>query len=745
MYLAENKLMGRDEVLKVVGRQIVQRSEALERFLREIRAVASLRHANIVTAYHAAWFGEQLVLAMEYVDGLDLSRIVKARGPLPVMNACSYVHQAALGLQHAHEHALVHRDIKPSNLMLAREGNRGVVKVLDFGLAKVKSEGPTDWSLTSEGQVLGTPDFIAPEQIKDAAKADILADIYSLGATLYYLLTGAPPFRRASLYDILQAHLTAEPIQLNLLRPEVPVELAALVASMMAKGPQRRLQTPKEVARALKPFFKAGNYQLQANQVAISQARQSVEMGPAIPTNQLLSIREGPVGSGRPEPSVAIPSDNAESPHRRTPWLWPAVRIALLLTGFAIAWMTLALNRTTKEGFLTLDHLPANAVLEVDGRPVPLQRKAAEPVTVRLRSGKRAVLVKRGNVKLADQNVLIESGKSFRLPMPVPEPGRPQTASQSGAFSKEPASAEPPVRSPQRTSIGVSDESRSPKPQQLGAARAPDAAGSNIARAEERPRHDAASEAVQAVPAPPVKSDAPAQPAEKPYSRPIGDGFVSLFNGRDLTNWNVHPPDRAVAWNAEKGIIVGRGPRRAYLVTTSDDHTNFHVRVEAMIERGNAGFCFRVPPMVKGELGDSGYQVSIDASAPNLKTGSLMDFGNQGYVRKTLAPAGEWFILEVFAVGRQIAITVNGEQALNVYDPNDRHHRGHFALHQNGDRTVVRFRKVEVRSLDLGNDPEKLAHGRNHARSLCNDSMENGSWSLRTNSHGVRLAGRVGI
>ena len=149
--------------------------------------------------------------------------------------------------------------------------------------------------------------------------------------------------------------------------------------------------------------------------------------------------------------------------------------------------------------------------------------------------------------------------------------------------------------------------------------------------------------------------------------------------------------------------------------------------------------------MVKGELGDSGYQVSIDASAPNLKTGSLMDFGNQGYVRKTLAPAGEWFILEVFAVGRQIAITVNGEQALNVYDPNDRHHRGHFALHQNGDRTVVRFRKVEVRSLDLGNDPEKLAHGRNHARSLCNDSMENGSWSLRTNSHGVRLAGRVGI
>ena len=132
---------------------------------------------------------------MEYVEGLDLAKLVKAKGPLPVAHACNFVYQAALGFQHAHEQGMVHRDIKPGNLMLSREGKKAVVKVLDFGLAKVTSEGQADSGLTREGQMLGTPDFIAPEQIRDAQSADIRADIYSLGCTLYYLLTGDPPFQ----------------------------------------------------------------------------------------------------------------------------------------------------------------------------------------------------------------------------------------------------------------------------------------------------------------------------------------------------------------------------------------------------------------------------------------------------------------------------------------------------------------------------------------------------------------------
>ena len=140
VFLAQNILMGRLEVLKVVSGHLLNRRGVLERFVGEIRNAARLQHTNIVTAYSAIHAGESLVLAMQYVEGLDLSRLVKARGPLPVANACNYIHQAALGLQHAHERGMVHRDIKPSNLMLSRQGSRAVIKVLDFGLAKIGSE-----------------------------------------------------------------------------------------------------------------------------------------------------------------------------------------------------------------------------------------------------------------------------------------------------------------------------------------------------------------------------------------------------------------------------------------------------------------------------------------------------------------------------------------------------------------------------------------------------------------------------
>ncbi len=258
VYLAWNRLMGRKEVLKVVSRELMDRRGVLDRFLREIRNAAQLHHPNIVTAYSAIRAGESIVFAMEYVEGHDLAELVKGNGPLPVPHACNFTYQAALGLQYAHEKGMVHRDIKPSNLILARHGKKPVVKVLDFGLAKATREGPVDKGLTHEGQMLGTPDYIAPEQSLDAQKADIRADIYSLGCTLYYLLSGGAPFQAASLYELLQSHHSMEARPLNLVRPEVPWELAAVVSKMMAKEPGRRYQAPSEVVQALKPFFKAG-------------------------------------------------------------------------------------------------------------------------------------------------------------------------------------------------------------------------------------------------------------------------------------------------------------------------------------------------------------------------------------------------------------------------------------------------------------------------------------------------------
>jgi serine/threonine protein kinase len=259
VYLGRNRLMNRPEVLKVVNPQLLHEPGAAERFLREIQSAARLNHPNIVTAYTALQVGGLLVLAMEYVEGEDLARVVRARGPLPLTNACAYACQAAQGLQHAHERGMVHRDVKPQNLILARHGKKHLVKVLDFGLAKAtREEGGTARGLTGSGMMLGTPEYMAPEQFSDAAKADVRADIYSLGCTLYFLLAGRPPFQSHDLYALLVAHHSQEAVPLDRARADVPAELAAVVARMMAKDPARRYQQPAEVAQALGPFYKAG-------------------------------------------------------------------------------------------------------------------------------------------------------------------------------------------------------------------------------------------------------------------------------------------------------------------------------------------------------------------------------------------------------------------------------------------------------------------------------------------------------
>jgi serine/threonine protein kinase len=250
VYLARNKRMDRQEALKVVDKSLLERPGAVERFLREIRSAAQLSHPNVVTAYSVLESEGLLALAMEYVEGRNLHELVKAKGPLSVANACYYVQQAALGLQHAYERGMVHRDVKPHNLILACGGKKHLVKVLDFGLAKAKRDGPGA-ALTAAGQMLGTPDFVAPEQVRDAAAADIRADIYGLGCTLYYLLTGAPPFRGRGLFEILEAHQRAVARPLDEARPGVPRELATVVAKMMAKSPTDRYQTPVEAAQAL--------------------------------------------------------------------------------------------------------------------------------------------------------------------------------------------------------------------------------------------------------------------------------------------------------------------------------------------------------------------------------------------------------------------------------------------------------------------------------------------------------------
>jgi hypothetical protein len=244
-------------------------SEALRRFQREVRAAALLSHPNIVMVYHTDLEASRPFLAMEYVPGIDLWRLVKKAGPRPVRDACFYIRDAAQGLQHAYEKGLVHRDIKPSNLMVTPSpleplpvgtptSRKPGIKILDMGLARVatiEDMGEAATSLTQDGIFMGTPDYISPEQAEDARSVDTRSDLFSLGGTLYYLLVGDVPYPGGSLMQKLRRLLT-DPIPSAMARrPEVPVELDGIVQKMMAREPADRFQTPAEVVAALDAFL----------------------------------------------------------------------------------------------------------------------------------------------------------------------------------------------------------------------------------------------------------------------------------------------------------------------------------------------------------------------------------------------------------------------------------------------------------------------------------------------------------
>jgi len=266
VFKAEHRLMERLVALKVINRKLIERTGAVERFRKEVKAAARLAHPNIVTAYDAEQAGDLHFLVMEYIAGTSLERPLRQRGPVPVAEACSLAWQAALGLQHAHERGMVHRDIKPANLLLAAEGR---VKLLDFGLARFVSEvahapvGTPDSlvpfeqaqdGLTASGVVIGTPDYMAPEQAAEPRAADIRADIYSLGCTLFHLLTGRPPFAGGTALQKLMAHRERPAPLLAAVRPDAPAALGELVGKMLAKDPEQRWQTPGEAAEALRPW-----------------------------------------------------------------------------------------------------------------------------------------------------------------------------------------------------------------------------------------------------------------------------------------------------------------------------------------------------------------------------------------------------------------------------------------------------------------------------------------------------------
>ncbi len=251
VFLCEHKLMRRRVAVKVLPTAKAADQASLDRFNREARAAAAVDHPNIVRAFDIDQDDNLHFLVMEYVDGTNLQDLVKKAGPLDPVRACHYVYGAAVGLQHANEIGMVHRDIKPGNILLDRAG---VVKVLDMGLARLTYDTDDHITRKYDENILGTADYLSPEQAEDSHTVDIRSDIYSLGATFYYLLTGSQPFPEGTIPQKLIWHRSRQPKPVRETRPDVPEAVAAVVTRMMAKRREDRYQTPSEVMAALQPW-----------------------------------------------------------------------------------------------------------------------------------------------------------------------------------------------------------------------------------------------------------------------------------------------------------------------------------------------------------------------------------------------------------------------------------------------------------------------------------------------------------
>lgn len=249
IYKVRNVLLQRFEILRVLPKTLQDDQDAVTRFLREAQVHARMTHPNIVTFYHATQLNGQLIMTTELVEGTTLAAR-RELGPLPVAEALNFLSQVLSALGYAHGLGIVHRDVTPSNIILTSDGR---VKLTGFGLAKAAQ----DHQLTQPGTVLGSLNYISPEQIKGSAKLDGRTDIYSTGVVLYEALTGRRPFHRKSQFELMLAHMSELAPAPSLVNPDVPAELSEIVLTAMAKEPSARFQTAEEFRQRLNPSREA--------------------------------------------------------------------------------------------------------------------------------------------------------------------------------------------------------------------------------------------------------------------------------------------------------------------------------------------------------------------------------------------------------------------------------------------------------------------------------------------------------
>jgi eukaryotic-like serine/threonine-protein kinase len=315
--------MQRVVAVKILARELMSDKRARDRFHREVRSFKLLKHPHIVAAYDAAYEADWFYLVLEFVDGRDAAALLAEWGTPSVPVACEIIRQAALGLHHAHEMGMLHRDLKPGNLIISDRRSSAIelqapvnvgplasqkgwpadpfVKILDFGLVRAKCvDSPSmlgTTPLTREGYVVGTPEFMSPEQASESRQTDVRSDIYGLGCSFYCLLTGRPPFVGHSLVEVLMQHMltVAEPVRRT--RPEVPRSVAAVLERMIAKNPADRFASAAQVAEALDSLGRGDSLR----EIPSSPA---VLVHPESPSAGMTSLQPGPVTV---EPPFVLP------------------------------------------------------------------------------------------------------------------------------------------------------------------------------------------------------------------------------------------------------------------------------------------------------------------------------------------------------------------------------------------------------------------------------------------------------
>jgi serine/threonine protein kinase len=341
--------------LKIIRDELKDSKKLLKRFEREWKAASRLSHPNIVAAYSAGEQNDSVYYAMEFVDGIDLGRLVLDRGALPVREAMEYMVQAARALQHAHDHGLIHRDIKPDNFLL--DESRRLVKLLDLGLCRVEAGTGEDaaTALTVRGTAIGTPEYMAPEQIRDATSVDTRADLYSLGCTFYYLLTGQDPFRGKSPMDVMLMQVKQEPTPIEQLQPAVPKGVIWAVSKLMKKKREERMQTAGELANYLEQMLSQpeATWNVVPKSDAVMRIS-SASVAKSVPPQQMTKSAAPGIGprGNTPMPHSRSGTLPAQQPHNKPARPRPARRgvsvmsmlmlaVAATVLGSLVAWYAL--------------------------------------------------------------------------------------------------------------------------------------------------------------------------------------------------------------------------------------------------------------------------------------------------------------------------------------------------------------------------------------------------------------------